>query len=70
MTDKQLIQTKPKVIIGQYYQRPLTNHVTAEGRFWQSVYLGEYQRGVVYRRQMIIYCILLVGLFSTLAMVL
>lgn len=61
---------KPKVIIGQYYQRPLNNHVTAEGRFWQSVYLGDYQREVIFRRQMYLYMAFLFVLFTTLAVIL
>ena len=59
-----------KIMIGRYYQKPLGNHMTSEGEFWQSVLLGDYQREVLFRRQMIIYCIFLVILFSTLAMVL
>jgi hypothetical protein len=61
---------KPKVIIGQYYQRPLKNHVTYEGEFWQSVYLGCYQREVLFRRQMYLYMWCLSILFTTLAIVL
>ena len=61
---------KPKVIIGQYYQRPLKNHVTYEGEFWQSVYLGDYQRGVVYKLQMSLYMVFLIVLFTTLAVIL
>jgi hypothetical protein len=58
---------KSKVIIGQYYQAPLKNHMTAESEFWQSVYLGEYQRDVVYKLQMSLYVVFLIILFTTLA---
>lgn len=56
-----------KVIIGQYYQKPLRNHITTEGAFWQSVLLGDYQREVLFRRQMYLYMWCLGILFSTLA---
>ena len=59
-----------KIIIGKYYVPPLKNHVTYEGEFWQSVYLGDYQREVIFRRQMALYIWCLALLFSTLAMVL
>lgn len=61
---------KPKVIIGKYYQKPRQNHITTEGAFWQSVYLGDYQREVLFRRQMYLYMWCLSILFATLAMVL
>lgn len=56
-----------KVIIGKYYQKPLRNHITTEGAFWQSVLLGDYQRGVVYKLQMSLYVVFLIILFTTLA---
>lgn len=59
-----------KIMIGKYYQKPLNNHMTAEGRFWQSVLLGDYQREVIFRRQMALYMAFLFVLFTTLAMVL
>ena len=58
---------KSKVIIGQYYQAPLKNHMTAESEFWQSVYLGEYQRDAVYKLQRSLYVVFLIILFTTLA---
>ena len=58
-----------KIMIGQYYQKPLKNHVTYEGEFWQSVLLGDYQREVIFRRQMAWYIVFLIILFTTLAMV-
>ena len=58
-----------KIMIGQYYEKPLDNQITQEGEFWQSVYLGDYQRGVTFRRQMHLYIAFLIILFSTLAMV-
>jgi hypothetical protein len=61
---------KSKVIIGQYYQAPLKNHVTCEGEFWQSVYLGEYQREVQFSRHMQLYIAVLIILFVTLAIIL
>jgi len=59
-----------KIMIGQYYQKPLDNQMTQEGEFWQSVYLGCYQREVIFRRQMHLYIAFLFVLFSTLAIVL
>jgi hypothetical protein len=56
-----------KVIIGKHYVPPLKNHVTYEGEFWQSVYLGDYQRGEVYKLQMSLYVVFLIILFTTLA---
>jgi hypothetical protein len=70
MTNKQLIQTKPKVIIGQYYQRPLKNHMNHDCEFWQSVYLGDYQRGVVFKLQMGLYVVATLIIFTTLAVIL
>jgi len=58
-----------KIMIGQYYQKPLDNQMTQEGEFWQSVLLGDYQREVIFRRQMHLYIAFLIILFSTLAMV-
>ena len=58
---------KPKVMIGKYYVPPLKNHVTYEGEFWQSVYLGDYQRNEVYKLQMSLYVVFLIILFTTLA---
>ena len=60
---------KPKVMIGKYYVPPLKNHVTYEGEFWQSVLLGDYQREVLFRRQMYLYMWCLSILFATLAMI-
>jgi len=57
----------PKVIIGQYYQKPLGNHMNYDCDFWQSVYLGDYQREVIFRRQMYLYMWCLGILFATLA---
>ena len=59
-----------KIMIGRYYQKPLRNHITTEGEFWQSVLLGDYQREVQFRRQMYLYIAFLFVLFTTLAMVL
>ena len=58
-----------KIMIGQYYEKPLDNQITQEGEFWQSVLLGDYQREVIFRRQMHLYIAFLIILFSTLAMV-
>ena len=58
-----------KIMIGQYYQKPLSNHMNRDCEFWQSVYLGDYQREVIFRRQMAWYMVFLIILFSTLAMV-
>jgi len=58
-----------KIMIGQYYQAPLQNHMNKDCEFWQSVLLGDYQRGVTFRRQMHLYIAFLIILFSTLAMV-
>jgi hypothetical protein len=58
-----------KIMIGQYYQKPLSNHMNRDCDFWQSVYLGDYQREVIFRRQMAWYIVFLIILFSTLAMV-
>jgi hypothetical protein len=58
---------KPKIIIGQYYQRPMKNHMNTDCEFWQSVYLGEYQREVQFSRQMYLYISLIVIIFITLA---
>ena len=58
-----------KIMIGQYYQKPLDNQMTKEGEFWQSVLLGDYQREVIFRRQMHLYIWCLAILLSTLAMV-
>jgi len=58
-----------KIMIGQYYQKPLDNQMTQEGEFWQSVLLGDYQREVIFRRQMHLYIVFLIILLSTLAMV-
>ena len=61
---------KPKVIIGQYYQRPLKNHMNHDCEFWQSVYLGDYQRGVVFKLQMSLYVVATLIIFTTLAVIL
>lgn len=61
---------KPKIIIGQYYQRPLKNHMNTDCEFWQSVYLGEYQREVVFKLQMSLYVVALIMLVITLAVIL
>ena len=66
----QINTTKPKVIIGQYYQRPLKNHMNHDCEFWQSVYLGDYQRGQVFKLQMSLYVVFLIILFTTLAVIL
>jgi hypothetical protein len=58
---------KPKIIIGQYYQRPMKNHMNTDCEFWQSVYLGDYQRGEVFKLQMSLYMVGLIILFTTLA---
>ena len=59
-----------KIMIGQYYQKPKQNHMNRDCDFWQSVLLGDYQREVIFRRQMVLYIIFLAVLFSTLAIVL
>lgn len=59
-----------KIMIGQYYQAPLQNHMNKDCEFWQAVYLGCYQREVIFRRQMHLYIAFLIILFSTLAIVL
>ena len=59
-----------KIMIGQYYQKPRQNHMNRDCEFWQSVYLGDYQREVIFRRQMAWYMVFLIILFSTLAIVL
>jgi len=58
-----------KIMIGKYYEKPLGNHMNHDCEFWQSVYLGDYQREVIFRRQMHLYIAFLIILFSTLAMV-
>jgi hypothetical protein len=58
-----------KIMIGQYYQPPMHNHMNHDCEFWQSVLLGDYQREVIFRRQMAWYMVFLIILFSTLAMV-
>ena len=67
MTNTGETKDKPKVIIGKYYQRPLKNHMNHDCEFWQSVYLGDYQRGEVFKLQMSLYMVGLIILFTTLA---
>jgi hypothetical protein len=59
-----------KIMIGQYYQKPLSNHMNRDCEFWQSVLLGDYQRDVIYKLQMSLYVVFLIILFTTLAIVL
>ena len=58
-----------KVIIGKYYVPPLKNYMNHNDEFWQSVLTGDYQREVIFRRQMYLYMWCLSILFATLAMV-
>jgi len=60
----------PKVIIGQYYQAPLKNYMNNDCELWQSVYLGDYQREVIFRRQLYSYTWVLCILISTLLLIL
>lgn len=59
-----------KIIIGKYYVPPQKNYMNPTDEFWQSVLTGDYQREVIFRRQMHLYIWFLAILFSTLAMVL
>jgi hypothetical protein len=63
-------QAKPKVIIGQYYQAPLKNYMNNDCELWQSVYLGDYQREVIFRRQLYSYTWVLCILIATLLLIL
>jgi len=63
-------QAKPKVIIGQYYVPPQKNYMNNDCELWQSVYLGDYQREVIFRRQLYSYTWVLCILISTLLLIL
>jgi hypothetical protein len=62
-------QATPKVIIGQYYQAPLKNYMNQDCELWQSVYLGDYQRDVLFRRQLYSYTWVICILLSTLLLI-
>ena len=59
-----------KIMIGKYYEKPLGNHMNRDCDFWQSVYLGDYQREVVFRRQLYSYTWVLCILIATLLLIL
>jgi hypothetical protein len=63
-------QAEPKVIIGKYYQAPLKNYMNRDCELWQSVYLGDYQRDVLFRRQLYSYTWVICILLSTLLLIL